>query len=246
MIISKRDLIIALAATSIISGLLYWSAEPGSEVVVKKEMNNDQPTVNWQKIVITEEEEDIFINMIIPRVIIFSEYGLGVKLSQTIIAYVESLKDEFIFSVSTAAEDTGETNTLNIETEILLITPRLISLAFTATERMAGIEQDNDPERTFLVFDLAKGKTMVEDNKLFRDDSAWADAAKIMKTSLLADYQGEPNCDLLFAPKHSGFAASCIGVDRSRGARHLSITGNIPISLIQEFLAPAVLSDIVK
>ena len=67
-----------------------------------------------------------------------------------------------------------------------------------------------------------------------------------MKTSLLTGYQGDPNCDLFFAPKHNGFAASCIGVDRSRGGAHLSITGNISMSMVQEFLEPSVLSDIVQ
>ena len=159
--------------------------------------------------------------------------------------HIEYSKDWFISGVTTAAEDNGETNTLNIDTEILLMTPRLISLAFTSTQHLAGI-QDSDPERLFLVFDLVNKETLKEGNELFRDDLAWSEAVKAMKTSLLADYQGDPNCDLFFVPKHNGFAASCIGVDWNRGGKHLSLTGDISMSMIQEFLAPSVLSDIVQ
>ena len=81
---------------------------------------------------------------------------------------------------------------------------------------------------------------------MFRDDLAWSESVTIMKTVLLADYQGDPNCDLFFAPKHNGFAASCIGVDWSRGGKHLSLTGDISISTIQELLAPSVLSDMMQ
>jgi len=159
--------------------------------------------------------------------------------------HIEYSKDWFISGVTTAAEDNGETNTLNIDTEILLMTPRLISLAFTSTQHLAGI-QDSDPERLFLVFDLVNKETLKEGNELFRDDLAWSEAVKAMKTSLLADYQGDPNCDLFFVPKHNGFAVSCIGVDWSREGAPLSIAGNISMSMVQEFLDPSVLSDIVQ
>ncbi|MBI2645408.1 hypothetical protein HYW94_04525, partial [Candidatus Uhrbacteria bacterium] len=159
--------------------------------------------------------------------------------------HIEYSKDWFISGVTTAAEDNGETNTLRIDTEVLLLTPRLISLAITSVQHLAGIK-DSDPEQMFLVFDLVNGKLIVEGNELFRDDLACSEAITIMKTSLLADYQGDPNCDLFFAPRHNGFAMSCIGVDQSRGNKHLSLTGDISISIIQEFLAPSVLSDITK
>ncbi len=81
---------------------------------------------------------------------------------------------------------------------------------------------------------------------MFRDDLVWSGAVRTMKASLLSNYQGDPSCDLLFAPKLYGLAASCIGVDWSRGGRHLSIAGDIPISMAQEFLAPSVLSDIIQ
>ncbi len=158
---------------------------------------------------------------------------------------IELLKNDFIFSVRTASKDNGETNTLNIVTDILLITPRLISLSFTTKENMAGI-QANDPERTFLVFDFVNGKSIIEESKLFRNDLAWSQAVKKIKALLLSNYKGRPRCDLIFAPKHSGFAASCIGVDWNRDGNHMSITQNTPISLIQEFVAPFVLSDIVQ
>ena len=144
-----------------------------------------------------------------------------------------------------AAEDNGETNIWNIETEVLLVTPRLISLAFTSTERFAGIN-NSEPERTFIVFDLVNNKVMIEDGELFPDALSWSRAVTIMKKILLSDYKGDPSCDLFFAPRHNGFAASCIGVDRSRGGAHLSITGNISISMVQEFLDPTALSDIVQ
>ncbi|OHB13693.1 MAG: hypothetical protein A2Y49_02130 [Candidatus Zambryskibacteria bacterium RIFCSPLOWO2_12_39_8] len=133
---------------------------------------------------------------------------------------------------------------LNIATEVLLATPRLISLAFTSTKRFAGIN-NSEPERTFTVFDLINNKVMIEGNEIFRDDLAWSRATTIMKKTLLSDYKGDPSCDLSFAPKHNGLAASCIGIDNGRN-RNLSLTRNIPISAIQEFLAPSVLSDITK
>jgi hypothetical protein len=67
-----------------------------------------------------------------------------------------------------------------------------------------------------------------------------------MKKTLLSDYKGDPSCDLSFAPKHNGIAVSCIGIDRSKGSGKLSLTKDIPISAVQEFLVPSVLSDIVQ
>ena len=167
------------------------------------------------------------------------------EVNEAIKQQIEFSKNWFISGVTTAAEDNGEPNTLNIDTEILLMTQRLISLAFTSTQHLAGTN-DDDPERMFLVFDLVNGKLVKEGNELFRDDLVWSEAIKTMKASLLTNYQGDPNCDLFFAPKYKGFAASCIGVDWSRGGKHLSITGDISMSMIQEFLAPSVLSDIIQ
>ncbi|MDO8657174.1 MAG: hypothetical protein Q7K55_00425, partial [Candidatus Levybacteria bacterium] len=174
-----------------------------------------------------------------------NSYSLYSEINKAITQHIESLKSDFISAATTAAEDNGETNILNIETEVLLATPRLISLAFTSTENLAGIN-DDDPRRTFSIFDFVKGKLLIEGNEMFRDDIAWSRAVKIMKNYLLTDYQGDPSCDLSFAPKYNGFAASCIGVDWSRGGKHLSITKDISISMIQEFLAPSVLSDIIR
>lgn len=243
---SKKDLIITTIAVSILGSLFYLSADHEGESPVKKDVNiAKQPIVSWQKITITEEKKNILIHITAPRVIIYDNYNLGSEINQTITDYLESLKSEFISGVSTAAEDNGETSALAIDTEALLITPRLISLSFTVAERLAGIK-DSDPEQTFLVFDLRDGKVVRETHTLFRDDLAWSRAVKAIKKSLLSDYQGDPNCDLLFAPKSQGFAASCIGVDWGRGGEHFSVRGDIPVSMIQEFLAPAVLSDVIR
>ena len=272
MIMSRKIFVVTAVAVSIFGGLFYLFAERDNEVVAKKDVNPvrsslangpdwtrdfvvsatsngvntiNQLVVSWQKITVTETEQKVVININAPRVVISNSYNLGSKVNEAIMRRIESLKDDFISAVSTAAEDNGETNTLNIDTEILLVTPRLISLAFTATGHLAGIK-DNDPERTFLVFDLINDKLVVEGNELFRDDLAWSKAVKIIKTSLLSNYQESPSCDLLFAPKLYGFATSCIGVNWSQERKHLSITENIPISMIQEFLAPSVLSDIIQ
>ena len=215
-----------------------------NETAVEKNVITNEPTVSWQKISITEEAENISISARVPRIIIIRNYDVKYEVNKEIKNYIEYLKNDFILSVRMVAEDNGETNTLNIDTEVLLITPRLISLSFTVTEHLAGTT-DDDPEQTFLVFDLTNNKRMIEKNKLFRDNFAWSEAAQLIKTSLLSNYQGEPSCDLSFAPKHNGLAASCIGVDRSRGGTHFSIKGDIPLSLVEEFLAPQVLSDII-
>ena len=242
----RKIFIIAAISVFIFGGLFYFSARRDSEEMVGKEVKAGQPIVNWQKIMITEKEQNISINMTVPRVIIYSSDGLGNKVNKAITGYIELLRDDFIFSVGTAAYDNGETSTLNVDTEALLITPRLISLSFTVAEHLAGIEKDDDPQQTFLIFDLTNSAMLKEGNELFRDDIAWSRAVKMMKNYLLADYQGDPSCDLLFAPKYNGFAASCLGVDWSRGGKRLSITGNISISMIQEFLAPSILSDVIQ
>lgn len=230
---------------TILGGLFYWFKLRNNEIVNSNTVILNQPIIKWQEITITESEQNIDIHMRVPRIIIYNNYRVNSEVNRAITRCVESLKGDFISAVSTAAEDNGETNILNVETEALLVTPRLISLAFTATEHLAGIN-DNDPERTFIIFDLVKGELMVESIELFRDDLAWSKAVKMMKNYLLVNYQGDPSCDLSFAPKYKGFAASCIGIDRSRRGEHLSITRDIPTSMIQEFLAPSVLSDIIQ
>lgn len=243
---SKKIFIIAVIIAIFISAsLFYLFTKHEKEDVIEAIRTDSKLFISWQKITITEEEENISINISVPRVIIPSNYDIEDKVNKGIIYYIEYLKNDFISAVSTAAEDNGEINTLNIDTEILLITPRLISLALTKTEDLAGIN-DHDPERTFFVFDLINGKRIIEDNEFFRNDSAWFKAVRMIEASLFSDYQKEPNCDLLFAPKYNGFAASCIGVDWDRGGEHISVNGNIPISMIQEFIAPSILSDIIQ
>ena len=242
MSISKKIFILATAiiTMSILGGLFYWFRWHDNKIVNSNVIILDQPIVKWQEITITESEQNIDMHMRVPRVIIYNDYRINSEVNRVITRCVESLKGDFISAVSTAAEDNGEINTLNVETEALLVTPRLISLAFTATEHLAGIN-DNDPERTFIIFDLIKGELMMESIELFRDEIAWSRAVKMMKNYLLANYQGDPSCDLSFAPKYKGFAASCIGIDRSRNGEHLSITRDIPTSMIQEFITPSVI-----
>ena len=244
---SKKFFIIAtlIMVIAILDGLFYWLKQYDSKIAGSDTVVLSQPIIKWQKITITESDKNIAMHIRAPRIIIYNNYRIDNEVNQAITWSVESLKDDFISAVTTAAEDNGEANILNVETEILLATPRLISLSFTTTERLAGIN-DNEPEQTFIIFDLVKGKSLIEGNELFRDDIAWSRAVKMMKNYLLADYQGDPSCDLFFAPKHNGFAASCIGIDRSRIGEHLSITRDISMSMIQEFLAPSVLSDILQ
>ena len=246
---SKKIFIAVVIIAAVFASLFYLSQQRNN-----KNTNEDtnktaniigQPIISQQKITITETERNMIININSVRIIIGSSYSLDSEINKAITQHIESLKDDFMSAATTAAEDNGETNVLNIETEVLLATPRLISLTFTSTEDLAGINND-DPKRTFMVFNLVNNKMMIEGNELFRDDLAWSEAVKAMKAFLLTDYQGDPNCDLFFAPRHNGFAASCIGVDRSRGGKHLSITGDISMSMIQEFIASSVLSDIIK
>mgnify|MGYP001583039289 FL=1 len=247
MPMSKKFFIIAtvMMIIAILGSLFYWFKRHDNEIVGSDAVILNQPIIKWQKITITESDQNIAMYIRAPRIIISNNYRVDNEVNQAITRHIESLKDDFISAVSTAAEDNGETNILNVETGVLLATPRLISLAFTTIEHLAGVN-DNEPEWTFIIFDLIKGELMVENNELFRDDIAWSRAVKMMKNYLLADYQGDPSCDLFFAPKYKGFAASCIGIDRSRRGEHLSITGDISMSMIQEFLAPSVLSDIIQ
>ncbi|MCG2690030.1 hypothetical protein L6252_01995 [Candidatus Parcubacteria bacterium] len=240
----KKILIIAIVVSIPISiGLFYFFTQHNSKDNVEVVIDN-KIFISWQKITIKEKAKDISINIALPRVIIPDDNNSETMVNKKIEQNIELLKNDFIFTVSTAAEDNGETNTFNINTEILLANPRLISLAFTITTHIAGTK-DDDPKRTFLIFDLINN-TLVEGNELFRDNVAYAKAIEIMKTSLPTNYQEIPGCDLLFAPKYNGFAVSYVGIDWNRGGEHLSITRDIPISLIQEFLAPSVLSDIIK
>ncbi|MDP2638740.1 MAG: hypothetical protein Q8P06_01050 [Candidatus Azambacteria bacterium] len=244
---SKKFFIIAVVimVIAIFAGLFYWFGQYDSKIVVSDTIVLSQPIVKWQKITITESDKNIAMYMRVPRIIIYDNYRVDNEVNRAITQHIESLKDDFISVVAMAAEDNGEANILNVKTEVLLATSRLISLAFTSTEDFSGIVND-DSERTFIIFDLVKGELLIEDNEMFSDDIAWSRAVKIIKNYLLADYQGDPSCDLSFAPKYKGFVASCIGIDRSRDGGRLSITGDISLSMIQEFLAPSVLSDIIQ
>ena len=242
---TKQKIIIAgLIVTAVFVGLFYISLQRGGKNVPNTAIKVDQTTASWQKITIEEARNNTIITINSPKIIIYGNYDLASKANAAIAERIEYAKDWFTASVSTAAEDNGETNTLSIDTEVLLLTPRLISLAFTTTEHLAGIK-NNDPERTFVVFDFIKGKS-VFGKDFFHDTRARLNVEKTMKDSLRVNYPGQANCDLLYAPKKSGFATSCIGVDESRGRAHLSLIGETPLSSIQEFLAPSVLSNITK
>ena len=242
----KVFIAIVMAAMAVSGGLFYLFWPYDNEVA----SNDDayipsQPIIKWQEVTIAEDEPKMAMRIKMPRIIIYSNYYIGSEVSRAIQRHIESFKHDFISAATTAAIDNGETNILNIETEILLATPRLISFAFTSTEDLVGIN-DGNPKRTFMVFDLVNNKMMIEGNEMFRDDIAWSRAVTIMKRTLLSDYKGDPSCDLSFAPKHNGVAVSCIGVDWSRGGGYLSLTKDMPISAIQEFLALLALVDIIQ
>ena len=227
-----------------ISGGFYWFKQDNSNTVDDTAILS-QPIIKWQEITVAESKPKMAMRINAPRIIIHSNYRVDNDVNRAIQQRIESIKDYFINVTTMVAEDNGETNILNIETEVLLVTPRLISLAFTSTERFAGIN-NSEPKRTFMVFDLVNNKVMIEGGELFPDALSWSRAVTIMKKDLLSDYKGDPSCDLSFAPKPNGFATSCIGVDWSHGGKHLSLIGDISISMIQGLLAPSVLSDIVQ
>ncbi|MDO8676881.1 MAG: hypothetical protein Q7K16_04550 [Candidatus Azambacteria bacterium] len=244
MIRPGKILIAGAVIAAVFVSLFYLLSQRENEYIDKTANILGQPEISWQKITITEKKKNVLMNITAPRIIIDGDYGLNSEINKAITQWIEYSKSDFISAVTTARPDNGETNTFNINTEVLLITPRLISLAFTVNEYLGDI-QEKDPEQTFIVFDVEKDRVM-ESVELFRNMLAWSKAVRIIKASLLSGYKGDPNCDLFFAPKHNGFAASCIGIDWSRGGEHLSITGDVPMSIIQEFLAPSVLSDIIQ
>jgi len=241
----KLFVLTVIIAISILGSLFYWFREDNSKITLDDAVILSQPIIKWQEVTVAESKPKMAMRINAPRIIIGNNYSLYSEINKAIMLHIESLKDDFISAATTAAYDNDETNTLKIDTEVLLMTPRLISLAFTSTERFVGFD-NNEPERTFMTFDLLNNKVMIEGGELFPDALSWSRAVTIMKKILLSDYKGDPSCDLFFAPKHNGFAASCIGVDWSHGGKHLSITGNISISVIQEFLTPSVLSDIIQ
>ena len=248
---SKKSFIIAIVmvAAVVFGGLFYWFWLYDNEAINDNPIYipyiPSQPIIEWQEITIKESGPKKIMHIKMPRIIIYSNYRVEDNVNRAIKQHIESIKDYFINVTTMAAEDNGETNILNIETEILIATPKLISFAFTSTEDLAGVN-DSDPQRIFLIFDLVNNKVMIEGAELFPDEISWSRAVTIMKKAILADYQGEPSCDLSFALKHNGVAVSCIGVDYSRGGSRLHLTKDMPIFVIQEFLAPSVLVDIIQ
>jgi|SRR3989338_3166999 len=240
-------IVIVMAVVVVFGGLFYWFWLYDHEEIVDSTdiYTPSQPILEWQEITIKESGPKKIMQIKMPRIIIYSNYHVENDVNQAIKQRIESINDYFINVTTMVAEDNGETNILNIETEILLATPNLISLAFTSTRDLAGINY-SDQQRTFLIFDLVNNKVMIEGAELFPNEISWARAVTIMKKVILSDYQGDPNCDLFFAPKQNGFSMSCIGVDYSLGGKQISLTKDIPISMVQEFLTPSVLSDVTQ
>ncbi|RJQ32440.1 hypothetical protein C4572_00870 [Candidatus Parcubacteria bacterium] len=230
-----------IIAISFLAFALRWNKKEEVSQVAKQ---LSLPVISWKKITIEKEPKKFLISLRVPEVAFYTNDSLAEKINEDVDRYIGALKDTFIRGVITAADDNGEASTLNIDTEILLMSPRLISLAFTSSDHLSG-GKVGDLERTYLIFDLEKGEMMREGNELFRDDLAWAEAVRIMKPLLLSKYDGEPSCDLMFAPKREAFSASCIGVDYNNEDKGpFSIFGDIPISAIQEFVAPWALKEI--
>ncbi|MCG2690430.1 hypothetical protein L6252_04125 [Candidatus Parcubacteria bacterium] len=247
---SKKIFIIATVLVLIFSGFFYCLLKNNNKIrtveYTDKIIGSVHPFISWQKITITEEEQNIFIAINVPRVIIYDGNGLASKVNEAVMSYINLLKDDFIFSVGTAAFDDRGKNTLNIDTESLLTSPYLISLSFTASRHLAGIK-DDEPEQTFLVFDLARKRLVKSDKEFFISDSAWAKTTEMAKSLLLfehKDYKTEVNCDLFFAPKCKGLATSCIGIDHSRANSHLSVEGEMPLLMVQDFISKEILSEI--
>ena len=164
IIMSKKYffIVIVMVVVVVFGGLFYWFLQYNNEV--KDESTAyipSQPITKWQEITVAEFKPKIAMRINAPRIIIHSNYRVDNEVNRAIQQHIESIKDYFINVTTMVAEDNDETNILNIETEVLLVTPRLISLAFTSTERFAGIN-NSEPKRTFMVFDLVNNKIMIE------------------------------------------------------------------------------------
>src|SRR3990167_34467 len=163
---SKKFFIIAavMIVIAILGGLFYWLKQDNNEIVVSDAVTLSQPIIKWQEITITESKPKMAMHINSPRIIIGNSYGLYSEINKAIAQHVESLKSDFISAATTAAEDNGETNILNIATEVLLATPRLISLAFTSNKSFPG-KKNREPGGTFSFFDFKKKKVYIKNRK---------------------------------------------------------------------------------
>src|SRR3989344_7549888 len=127
MIKLKKIFIAGVAITAIFAGLFYLFPQRNNEDI-KTENIIGQPIVSWQKTTITEAMNNSIITINSPRMIIYGNYNLESKVNEAIMQQIEYSKDWFISGVTTVAEEDKEANILDIDTEILLMTPRLISL----------------------------------------------------------------------------------------------------------------------
>ena len=91
MIISRKNLIIAIITISIFGGLFYLSTKRDNEIIVEKNVIASQPTVIWQKISITEEANNISVTMTVPRIIIRRNYDLKTEINKAITRRIEYL-----------------------------------------------------------------------------------------------------------------------------------------------------------
>src|SRR3989344_850745 len=146
MIRPGKILIVGAIIAAVLVVLFYLLPQREDEDIDQTANIPGQPIISWQKIKITEEKKNMLIDITVPRIIIGSSYNLDSEINKAITWRGDLLKKEFISGVNTTAYNNGETNTLNVDTEILLMTPRLISLAFTSTQHLAG-SKDKDPER---------------------------------------------------------------------------------------------------
>ena len=107
----KKILIIAIVASIPISiGLFYFFTQHNSDDSIEVVIDN-KIFISWQKITIEEKVKDISINIALPRVIIPGDYNLEAMVNKAIAQDIELLKNDFISTVSTAAENNEETNT---------------------------------------------------------------------------------------------------------------------------------------
>src|SRR3989338_4982228 len=119
MTMSEKKIIAGIVVAAIFAGLFYLFPQRKNEDINKTSNIISQPIASWQKITITEARDTMVININLPRIIIYSSNTLENEVNEAIMQHIEYSKDWFISGVSTAAEDDGETNTLNVGTEIL-------------------------------------------------------------------------------------------------------------------------------
>src|SRR3989344_1598333 len=102
---SKKVFLIAtvMIVIAILGGLFYWFKRHGSEISGSDTVVLSQPIIKWQKITIIESDKNIAMYIRAPRIIIYNNYRVDNEVNQAITWSIESLKDDFISAVTTAA-----------------------------------------------------------------------------------------------------------------------------------------------